>query len=172
MATESRNRWRHQFFFSVNQFIPWWPSKMFRLIRCSILHMQLWRHNKGIYDIKTSHQFPMRSTYYLPSFNCFLGAVSDSEVQSFSVFPTWLPQLMAYDVIIIIETFYMSSRTNGENLVSIWQAVTEKNMKVLWGQTDRQTNRQTDRQQTNGLKCNSLSFGEGNKLLPFKGSSR
>jgi len=50
---------------------------------------------------------------------------------------------VTYDVIIIIETFYMNSRTDGENLVSIRQAVVEKNMKVLYGQTNKQT-KQTD----------------------------
>ena len=50
-----------------------------------------------------------------------------------------------YDVIIIIKILYMSSRTNGENFVSIWQAVAEKNTKVLCRQTDRQTYRQTNK---------------------------
>ena len=77
-------------------------------------------------------------------FNFFLHAVSEIEVQSFSVFPTWLPHHVTYDVIIIIKTFYMSSYTNGKNFVSIRQAVVEKNTKVLCGQTDRQTNKHTN----------------------------
>ena len=74
----------------------------------------------------------------MQSFNIFLSAVSEIEVQSFSVFPTLLPHHVTYDVI-IIETFYMSTRTNGENFVSIRQAVAEKNTKVLCRQTDKQT---------------------------------
>ena len=55
---------------------------------------------------------------------------------------------MTYDIIIIIKTFYISSRTNGGNFVSIRQVITEKNTKVLHGQTNKQTNkdRQTDKQ--------------------------
>ena len=53
---------------------------------------------------------------------------------------------MTDDIIIIMRTFYLSSRTQGENLVSIRQVVTEKNTKVLCGQTkiDRQTDRQAE----------------------------
>ena len=40
---------------------------------------------------------------------------------------------VTYDVIIIIETFGMSSRTHAENFVSIRQAVAEKKTKVLCG---------------------------------------
>jgi len=78
----------------------------------------------------------------------------DTEVQSFSVFPIWLPHHVTYDIIIIIKTFYMNSYTNGENFVSIQQAVVEKNTNVLCGQTDRQTDKQTH-------KYNSLFVGEG-----------
>ena len=77
------------------------------------------------------------STCHVPSFNFFLGAVSKIEVQSFSVFPTWLPHPITYAVIIINITFYMSSHSNGENFVSIRLAVADKNTKVLCGQTDR-----------------------------------
>ena len=45
-----------------------------------------------------------------------------------------------HDVIIINTTFYISSRSYGENFVSIRQAVAEKNTKALCGQTD--TNKQ------------------------------
>ena len=69
----------------------------------------------------------------------FLGAVSEIEVQSFSVFPTWLPYHVTYDVIIMIKTIYMSSRTYGENFVSIGQAIAEKNTIVLCGQTNGST---------------------------------
>ena len=61
-------------FFSVDHFIPRWPSKMFILIGCGVLHMQLWSHKKK------SHSFPMMCTCYLPSFNFFLVAVSEIEV--------------------------------------------------------------------------------------------
>ena len=90
----------------------------------------------------------------MPSFNFFLGVVSEIEVQSFFRFSNWLPHHVAYDIIIIIKTFYMSSCTNGENFVSIRQAVAVKNTKVLCGQTN--TNKQTDRQ-TNGPNCNTLT---------------
>ena len=81
----------------------------------------------------------MRSTCYVLSFNFFLGVVSEIEFQSFSIFPTWLPHHVTDDVTIIIKTFYesMSSRTSGETFISIWQAVAEKNTKVLCGQTNR-----------------------------------
>ena len=106
------------FFFSVDHFIPGWPS-IFILIRCRVLHMQLWHHNEGTYDvIKKSHLFPIRSTCCVPSFYFFLGAVSDIEVQSFSVFQIWLAHQVIYDVIIIIETFCMSSRSYGQNWVN------------------------------------------------------
>jgi len=73
----------------------------------------------------------------------FLGGVSEIEVQSLSVFSNMAAHHVTYDVIIISKTFYMNSRTDGENLVSIRQAVVEKNMKVLYGQTNKQT-KQTD----------------------------
>ena len=82
---------------------------------------------------KKSHSFPMKSTCSVPSFNFFFGVVSEIEVQSFSVFPTWLPHHVTYDVIIINKTFDMSNRSDGENFVSIRQAVANR-------QTDRQTN--------------------------------
>ena len=66
---------------------------------------------------------------------------------------------MTYGVIIIMKTFYMSSRSNGENFISIRQADAEKITKVLYGQTNKQTNRQT-----NVPKCNILSFGESKKI--------
>ena len=82
----------------------------------------------------------------MPSLNFFLDSVSEIEVQNFSVFPTWLPHNVTDDIIIINKTFYMSSHSNGENFVSIRQAVAEKNTKVLCRQTNRQTDKQTDRQ--------------------------
>ena len=76
-------------------------------------------------------------------FQCFPWCgFRDTELQFIFVFPTLLSHYMDYDVIIMIETFYMSSHTDGENFISIRQAVVEKNMKVLHGQTDRQTDRQ------------------------------
>ena len=80
----------------------------------------------------------------MPNFNIFHGAISEIEVQSFSIFPKWLPHQVTYDVILMIKTFYMSSCTYGENFISIRQAVAEKNTKVLCGQINKQ--RQTDRQ--------------------------
>ena len=93
----------------------------------------------------------MWSTWHVPSFNFFPWcSFGDTEVQSFSVFQTWLPYHMTCDVTIIIKTFYISSRSDGENFVSIRQAVAEKNTKVLCGQIKKQTYRQTDRnRQTN-----------------------
>ena len=114
------------------------------------LHMQLWRHDQGTYDvIETRHLFPMRSTCCVPSFNFFLGVVSEiRRSKVFSIFPTWLPHHVTCDVINIIKTFYMGSDTNAENFVSIRQAVVDKNTKVLCGQTDR--DRQTDRSKQTG----------------------
>ena len=74
----------------------------------------------------------------------------------FSVFPQWLPHHVTYDVIIIIRTFHMSSSTNDENVVSIWQEVAEKNMKVLCGQTDRQTNKQEEDIVQNMIRAKSI----------------
>ena len=140
MAAESRDRWRHHFFSSVDYFIPRWPSKSFILIRYDVLHLQLWRHNEGTFDIiKKSHLFPIRSTCRVPTFNFFR-----YRGPKFFRFPIWLPRHVTFDIIIMIETFYMSSRTNDENIVSIRQAVAEKNTNVLGGQTDRQTDNQTD----------------------------
>ena len=84
MAAESHDRWRHHFFFSVDHFIPKWPSKCFKLIGCGILHMQLWCHNEGTYDIIQNHTHSSWSTCYMPSFNFFLVAVS--EIQRSKVF--------------------------------------------------------------------------------------
>ena len=58
----------------------------------------------------------MRNTCYVQSFNFFLGKVS--EIQRSKVFPTCLPHHVTYDVMTIIKTFHMSSRTSGENFVS------------------------------------------------------
>jgi len=129
----------------VDHFIQRWPSKFFILIGCSILHMQLWCHNKGTYDvILIPHEY-LRGVKF--QFCPWCGFI-DAEVQSFSIFPILLPHHVTYDIIIIMRTFYLSSRTYCENLVSIQQVVAEKNTKVLCGQTktDRQTDRDTDRQ--------------------------
>ena len=89
----------------------------------------------------------MSSTYYVLSFNFFLGAVSEIEVQSFfSIFPTRLPHHVIYDVIIINKTFHVSRRSDGENFISIRQAVAEKNTKILCRQTNKQTDKQTNGQ--------------------------
>ena len=63
----------------------------------------------------------------------------NTEVHIFSVFPTWLPHHVTYNVIIILKTFHLRSRTDGENFLSIRQAVAKKNTKVLCGQTNRRT---------------------------------
>ena len=82
---------------------------------------------------------------------------SDTEVQSFSILPTWLSHHVTYDIIFMTKSFYMFYS------VSIRQVVVEKNMKVLCGQTNNQTDRQTDRQ-TSGPKRSTLSFGEGKNV--------
>ena len=51
---------------------------------------------------------------------------------------------MTYDFIIIIKTFYTSGCTNGENFVSIQQAVTEKKTQKFY--VDKQTDKQTQMQ--------------------------
>ena len=73
---------------------------------------------------------------------------------NFSVFPIWLPHHVTYDVIILIDTFHMTRRTNGENFVSIRQAVAKKNTKVLRGQTDKQSD----------ANANTLSESTGREM--------
>ena len=53
-------------FFSVHHFILRWPSKMFILIRCGILPMQLWLHNEGTNDISKNHTY---SPWVLATYN-------------------------------------------------------------------------------------------------------
>ena len=101
------------------------------LIRCSILHLQLWRHKK-ITLIPHEEDLLCAKFQFFP----WCG-FRDTDVQSFTVFPTWLPHHMTYDVI-IIKTFYMRSRSSGENFISIRQAVAVENMKVLCRQTNKQ----------------------------------
>ena len=112
-------------------------AKIFILIGCGVLHMQLWRHNKGTYDILKIHtpheEYLLCAKYQFFPWYSF----RYTEVQSFSVFPTWLPHYMTYDIIIITKIFYMSIRSYGENFISIWQAVASKNTKVLRGQTNK-----------------------------------
>ena len=135
-------------FFPVDHFIPRLPSKIFILIRCSVLHIQLWRHNEGTYDIIiTKHTYSSWGELAM----CQVSIFSFVRFQrcrgpKFSIFPTWLPNHVTYDIIIMIETFYMSSHTSDENFFSIWQVVVEKNTKVLCKQTDRQTDRWTETQ--------------------------
>ena len=67
-------------FFFCAPFYPEMTLKKFSY--WSDLHMQLWRHNEGPYDvIKKSHSFHMRSTCYVPSLIFF------SLVQRSKVFP-------------------------------------------------------------------------------------
>ena len=76
----------------------------------------------------------------MPSFNFSLVSVSGLEVQSFSIFPTWLSHHVTYDVILIIKSFYMRSRSDGEKFASNQQeVVAEKTTKVLCGQTNKPT---------------------------------
>ena len=80
----------------------------------------------------------------MPSFQFFLGVFSEiQKFKVFSVFPTWLPHHVTYDVIIIIKTFHISRRSNDENFVSIRNAVAQKNTEVLCRQTN--TNKQAGR---------------------------
>ena len=124
MAAESRDRWRQEIF-SVDHFIPRWPSKFFILIRCHVLYKQLWRHIEGTYDVIKStiphEEYLLRTKFQFFPWCGF----RDTEVQMFPIFPIWLQHHVTYDVIIIIKIFYMSRRTNGENFVPIRQAVTE-----------------------------------------------
>ena len=86
MAAESRDRWHHFFFFSVEHFIPRWPSKMFILIGCGVLHMQLWRHNEGPYDVIKITSIPHKESI-CAKFQFFpLCGFRGTEVQSYSVF--------------------------------------------------------------------------------------
>ena len=123
--------WWHQqshdsapiFFFIIiflDHFIHRWPSKMFILIRCIILQMQLWRHNEGTYDVIKITLIPHEEYLLFAKFQFFPWfGFRDTEVQFFFLFPTWLTHHVTYAIIIIIKTFFMSSRTNGENFVSI-----------------------------------------------------
>ena len=103
----------------VDHFIPRLPSNIFILIGCSVLHMQLWCHNKGTYDVIKNHSHSSWVLAMCQVLIFFLGAVS--EIQRCKVFPffqhgchtTWP---MPHHVI-IIKTFYISSCTNGENFV-------------------------------------------------------
>ena len=75
------------FLFSVDHFIPRWPSKIFMLIRCSVLHVQLWGHNEGTHDVLKITLIPHEE--YLPfarfqSFPCC--GFRDTEDESFSIF--------------------------------------------------------------------------------------
>ena len=114
----------------VAEFILRWPWKFFILIGSSILRMQLWRHNEGTYDvIKKKVALIPREEYLLcAKFQIFpwCGFRDRGPKFFFCFFPIWLPHHITYNIIIIIETFYISSRSNGENFVSIWQAVAEK----------------------------------------------
>ena len=83
MAAESHDRSHHQCSFSMNHFIPRWPSKCFILIRCSILHMQLWHHNEGTYVVIKNQ---LIHTCRVPSFNISLSVVSEIQRSKFSRF--------------------------------------------------------------------------------------
>ena len=53
-------------FFSVDQFIPKWPSNFFIQISCSVLHMQLRRHNEGSYGVIKKKSTLIPHEKYLP----------------------------------------------------------------------------------------------------------
>ena len=125
-----------------------WPST-FAIMMSSRRH--LWCH------LKKSHSFPMRSACCVPSFNFFPWCgFRDIEIQSFSVFLIWLLHHVTNDVTTIIETFYMSIRTNGDIFVSIRQAVADKNTKVLCGQTNRQTDKQEEDVMQSTIRAKSI----------------
>ena len=108
--------------------------------------MQLWRLNEGTYDV-IKNGIPHEEYLLSAKFQVFPWcSFRDTEVQIFLVFPTWLLHYVTYDILITIKSFYMSSRTYGENLVSIEQAVAEKNTKVC---ADKQADRQTDKRDAN-----------------------
>ena len=91
MAAESHDRWRHLFFFfSVDQFIPRWPTKIFMLIGCRVLRKQLWCYNEGTCDIiKRITLIPHGEYLTCAKFQFFpWSGFGDTEVQNFSFFPT------------------------------------------------------------------------------------
>ena len=51
----------------------------------------------------------------MPSFNVFPWYGFRDGCPSFSGFPIWLPHHVTYDIIIIIKTFYLSSRSGGDD---------------------------------------------------------
>ena len=119
--------------------------KNFILIGCSVLHMQLWRHNEGTYDVNTNHT---HSPWGVLA-TCQVSIFSSVQVQRerskmFPFFPKWLSHHVIYDIILIIITFHMRSQTCGENFVSIRQAVVEKKHESSV-RTNKQTNRRTRR---------------------------
>ena len=65
MAAESRDQWCHKKI-SVDHFIPRWPSKIFILIRRSVLHVQLWHYNEGTYDVIKNKITLILHEEYLP----------------------------------------------------------------------------------------------------------
>ena len=141
MAAESRDWWRHYFFF-CGRFYPKMTLKNFHTDR-------MWHSTFAIMTTKRGHRWchKRNRTHSLwgvldmcqvfQIFPCC--GFRDTEVQLFSVFPTWLAHHVTHDGIIMIKTFCMSSHTDVENFVSIRQAVAEKNTKVLCGQTNKQT---------------------------------
>ena len=111
--------------------------------------MRIWRRqiknlvkrSKGTSSTRKKKEEKKKSLLLCAKFQFFPWYVfRDTKVQSFSVFSTWLPHYVTYDVIIIIKAFYLSSRTNSENFVSIRQAVAEKNKHSHSVRTNKQTN--------------------------------
>ena len=77
--------------FSVDHFIPRWPSKIVTLIGCGVIHMKLWRHNEGTYDV-IKIKLILHEEYLLCAkfqFFPWCGFI-DTEIQSFSVLFTYI----------------------------------------------------------------------------------
>ena len=135
MPAESHDRWHQKFFlwtilsWDDPQNFSHWSDVAFYICNYDVITKAPMTIKKSLFHMTSTCQVSILS----------LGVVSEIEVQSFSVFPTWLSHYVAYDVIIMIKTFYMNIRSSGENFVSIWQLVAEKNTKVLCGQTNKQT---------------------------------
>ena len=118
-------------FFSVDHFIPRWSSKIFILLRCSVLHMQLWHHHEGTDDLikKTSHSFPMRSLCSVSSFNCFFlrNCLSDWD-EILTIGATTHVECLNHNYDVIGHMVWQSCWKNGKNLdLYLWNCTKEKN---------------------------------------------
>ena len=105
MAAESRDQWRHQFFFLWTILSLDDPQKIFTLIGYGVVHMQLWHHNEGTYDVmKKNHTYSPWGV--LPMCHLYTHGLGDTCVKrpldlssrsgedffiGFRVNPIWLP---------------------------------------------------------------------------------